>query len=465
MGMKKIRIAVIDDELITLQTVTNMLQVAGYSDVDTFDNISAFLDNLNKKKYDLVLLDLNLGDETSDIYIKDILRKNSNTVIVVITVTNSVQLAINCISKGAYDYMVKPCSAERLRNVLKYVEESATTCLKEKVLHYRSHPCFSKYITASESVFNLFEYVESLALTDNPVLIEGETGTGKEIMAGIIHNCSGREGKFLPVNVSGFDENVVNDTLFGHKKGAFTDADTKREGLVKLASGGTLFLDEIGELSEQSQIKLLRFIESKEYFPLGSDHPENSTARLIFATNKDLAEMVDKGTFRKDLYYRIKLHSVKLPPLRERVTDIEPLLDYFVKEACVRSSKDLMDIDPLVYSLMEKYDFPGNIRELKTMAYDIVTREDSSYISMKSIINTDVFLGSFNESKQDFTFGTDDNFENFIIGTFGEIPSLAEFESAYCRFALEYFGSQIDAAKALGVSRQTLARKMKNITK
>jgi DNA-binding NtrC family response regulator len=214
------------------------------------------------------------------------------------------------------------------------------------------------------------------------VLITGESGVGKELVAKAIHALSGLKGEFVPVNVAGLDDLLFSDTLFGHLKGAFTTAEEKRAGLIKKARGGTLFLDEIGDLSLVSQLKLLRMLQEKEYYPMGSDIPIETDTRIITATNQDLIRLMEKKEFRSDLYYRIQTHHIHIPPLRERTGDIPPLLEHFLEKAAAALGKKKPTPPREISSFLSGYRFPGNIRELESMVFDAVSNHRQKVLSL-----------------------------------------------------------------------------------
>jgi transcriptional regulator with PAS, ATPase and Fis domain len=219
-------------------------------------------------------------------------------------------------------------------------------------------------------------------MSPQPVLITGETGVGKELVAKAIHKLSQRKGAFVPINVAGLDDNVFADTLFGHKKGAFTGADQARGGLIEQASGGTLFLDEIGDLSAISQVKLLRLLQDGEFFPLGSDIVKHSDARMVVATNQNLQTLQESGKFRKDLYYRLCAHHTHIPPLRDRHNDLPVLVDHFLEKASKSLGKENPTLPGELFSLLSTYSFPGNIRELESMIFDAVSSHKSGELSL-----------------------------------------------------------------------------------
>jgi PAS domain S-box-containing protein len=243
--------------------------------------------------------------------------------------------------------------------------EDEITSLKKHLLtgELENKAAFSPIITKSKKMRAIFQYIESVAKSVNPVFMTGETGVGKELLARSVHQASGLKGEYVAVNIAGLDDNVFSDTLFGHRKGAYTGADKDREGLIVRAKGGTLLLDEIGDLSETSQVKLLRLLEDKTYYPLGADMPDKSNARIIACSNQDIERLIEEGGFRKDLYYRLCTHHIHIPPLHDRLEDIPLLLDHFLEEASASLNKNKPSIPSELVILLSNYNFPGNVRE------------------------------------------------------------------------------------------------------
>ena len=258
-------------------------------------------------------------------------------------------------------------------------------CLLGDSRHQRE--AFAEIITRDKAMGAVFRYVEAVAPSPYPVLITGETGTGKELVARAVHRLSARSGEFVAVNVAGLDDTMFSDTLFGHTKGAYTSADRPREGLITTAAEGTLFLDEIGDLAVASQVKLLRLLQDGAYHPLGADRPRQSRARIVVATNCDVLQAVNAGTFRKDLYYRLRTHHVQLPPLRERTGDLPLLVAHFVEKAALAVGKPTPTVPLALHQLLKSYCFPGNLRELEAMIVDAVARQRGRILSLESFKN------------------------------------------------------------------------------
>jgi DNA-binding NtrC family response regulator len=293
--------------------------------------------------------------------------------------------------EGAFDYLVKPVEeASVLAAVRKALDfnqlKRQNLALKERLLSstLERPEIFTPILTKSKAMLNLFRYLEAMAPSSQPILITGETGVGKELFALAVHQASGREGEFVPVNAAGLDDTVFSDTLFGHVKGAFTGAERNRGGLIEKAAQGTLFLDEIGDLHPSSQVKLLRLVEGGEYLPLGQDKVRISDARIVAATNQDLWELKRSKRFRTDLNFRLRSIHIHVPPLRERLEDLPLLIDHFLGQAAEELGKKRPTAPKELLSLLGAYRFPGNVRELKTMIFDAVGRHGAGVMSLKT---------------------------------------------------------------------------------
>lgn len=316
-----------------------------------------------------VLLDLGLPDLNGEDVLRRIKAEFPEVPVIIITALADLETAVRCMGLGAYDYIVKGADPRRLvasvrRSIDARRRAKEIEALRERMQSTTLHnpAAFSQIITDSEAVRSIFRFIEAVSTSDEPILIQGETGTGKELFAQAVHRASGTKGPFVATNLGGLDDHMVSDTLFGHIKGAFTGVNETRKGMISSAAGGTLFLDEIGELSQTSQVKLLRFLESREYHPLGSDVARKSDARIVAATNRNLASLVEEGRFRKDLLYRLSTYRVDIPPLRDRLEDLGILCAHLLgnkgAEAGVLVSEEALGV-------LQCYSFPGNIRELR----------------------------------------------------------------------------------------------------
>jgi DNA-binding NtrC family response regulator len=370
----------VDDEPQALDSFETALLLASINNIIRCQDSRDVMRLLSKQEIEVMLLDLSMphisGEELLSLVTKDF----PEIPVIIITGSNDVETAVACMKSGAFDYMVKPIEKSRLISGVKRAIElrelqRENRLLKAHVLFDQlEHPeAFSEIVTDSEAMRSIFQYIEAISNTSQPVLITGETGVGKELVARAIHKLSNRKGDFVPVNVAGLDDNIFADTLFGHKKGAFTGADQPRSGMIEQASGGTLFLDEIGDLSHSSQVKLLRLLQDGEFFPLGSDIVKHSDARVVVATNQNLQALQESGKFRKDLYYRLRAHHIHIPPLRDRYEDLPVLVDHFLEKASNALGKEKPIPPAELASLLATYSFPGNIRELESMIFDEVT--------------------------------------------------------------------------------------------
>lgn len=305
-------------------------------------------------------------------------------------------------------------------------------------------PAFSRIITRSPLMLGLFKAVERVARSPLAVLVAGESGVGKELVARAIHDLSRREGAFVPVNVAGLDDTLFADTLFGHLKGAYTEADSKRRGLVREADGGTLFLDEIGDVGPEAQVKLLRFLQEGEFYPLGSDKPDQSSARLVMATNADLLAKVREGSFRADLYYRLMIHYIAIPPLRERREDIPLLVEKFAETAAATLGRPAPKRLDGFLAAIEGWAFPGNVRELFSLVHGAMSWTEGGTLPA-------AYASDYIRSMEGKAISTDAK----------AATTLEEMTDRHIREALRRSGgNQSVAAMLLGISQSTISRRI-----
>lgn len=386
-------ILVIEDERYVRESLTAYLDDIGYQ-VLAAENGQVGLELFRSRQPDIVMTDLRMPVMDGFALVEAIAAESEFTPIVVLSGAGAIDEAVRAMRLGAWDYLSKPLvNFEELQITLERSLERAR--LKYELERLRSHlsagtlgneTAFSNIITASARMRAIFLYLESVAPSGQPVLITGETGTGKELIARAVHSLSGLSGPFVAINLAGLDDALTSDTLFGHQRGAYTGADRNRDGLIRQASGGTLFLDEIGDLSPGAQVKLLRLLQEGEYLPLGADKIERSEARIVVATHADLKSMMEQGTFRPDLYYRLCSHRVELPPLRDRPEDLPLLTAHFLKKAAARLGKPTPAAPAVLNSYLANYRFPGNIRELEAIIHDAVARSVSRNLSLESIV-------------------------------------------------------------------------------
>lgn len=458
-------ILLIDDDPVVLEISVTALECEGVKNILTLTDSRKTVQLLEDHHVSLIVLDLLMPHVSGLDLLPILIRDFPHIPVIVMTSSDDIETAVNCIKAGAADYITKPMDIERLLLSVEkalqlndlYTENQS---LREYLLNDRlEHPAaFDAIITNSKKMRSIFQYIEVIAKSDQPILITGETGVGKELVARAIGSLSGRKGAFVTVNAAGLDENMFSDTLFGHKKGAFTGADQSRDGLICTAASGTLFLDEIGDLNETSQIKLLRLIQEQEFYPVGSDVLKKTDARLIVATNQDLSTLIASGRFRKDLYYRLCAHHIQIPPLRDRREDIPALLDHFLEKASASLNKPKPAPSREVTALLSTYHFEGNVRELSAMVFDAVARFTSGLLTL------DCFTG---------LTGNDSNLSNTslavpskevdeaLYGFFGRFPTLKEMEDYLTSSAMSLTsGNQRSAALLLGIARQTLSKRL-----
>jgi DNA-binding NtrC family response regulator len=414
----------------------------------------------------VILMDLTMPHITGDQLLAELQVQCPGIPVVIITGNNELETAVHCMKIGAFDYILKPAEKNRLVTCLTRALEhreltNENMRLKERVLskHLENPAAFSKIVTADQQMKSIFQYAEAISKSSQPVLITGESGVGKELMADAIHTLSGRSGGFVPVNVAGIDDQAFSDTLFGHVKGAFTGADTLRQGLLTKAAGGTIFLDEIGDLAPESQVKLLRLIQEREYYPLGADLPKSTDAKIVVATNRELRSVQDAGSFRKDLYFRLTAHQIHIPPLRDRIGDLPLLLDHFFDEAARDFGKKKPAYPDELIVLLKNYHFPGNIRELRAMVFDALAGHQKKKISMsrfKDRIDRESEPGLKPNPTPEI--GTPAWFPDNA-----PLPTLAEANQALIEIALKRTDDNRSmAARLLGISRQRLLRHLKS---
>lgn len=460
-------IMIVDDEASILLAIDTTLQIAGINNTITCQDSRQVMDLMADQQIETILLDLNMPNIDGHRLLNDVRREYPDIPVIIVTGAVDVETAVRCIKAGAFDYIVKPVEADRLvtavNRALSFQElKRENQSLRRHMLHEDlEHPeVFKSIVTGNKKMLTIFHYVESIATTSQPVLIRGETGVGKELIARTIHELSGLNGKFVAVNAAGLDDTVFSDTLFGHVKGAFTGADMARGGLIEQANGGTLFLDEIGDLTQASQVKLLRLLQEGEYFALGSDAPRTANTRIIAATNQNLSELLNEGRFRKDLNYRLRTHRIYIPPLRERLDDIPMLLDHFLTLAASRLEKSKPVPPGELVPLLSAYAYPGNIRELEAMVFDAISRHRKGVLSLDSF-NIHIHGEC---SGGDVALTSGESLGDPPISFASRLPTIKEATNLLIEEAMRRNdGNQSRAARILGISQQALSKRLKNI--
>ena len=457
-------ILVVDDEEHILLAIDTALRMAGINNVMTCQDSREVTSLLQRHEAEVVLLDLTMPHIGGEELLTIINCEFPHIPVVIVTGSLDVETAVRCMKSGAFDYVVKPVEEARLiaavsRGIDFRELQRENVALKQHILSdaLEKPHLFEEVITINKKMYSIFQYIESIAQTSQPVLITGETGTGKELIAKAIHRASGRKGDLVAVNVAGLDDNMFSDTLFGHVKGAFTGATGARRGLVEKAAGGTLMLDEIGDLSVESQVKLLRFLQEGEYFPLGKDEPMQTQVRVVAVTNEDLFALKQEGRFRKDLYFRLQTHRIHIPPLRDRMEDIPLLAEHFLHTAAKALNRKKHPVPSGLPTLLATYSFPGNIRELEAMIFDALSRHKSGILSL------DIFRTHLAKELGD-RLTTSDSLPRQTDGIVfpRNLPTIKQMTKLLVGEAMNRAnGNQSVAGIMLGISQQALSKRLK----
>jgi DNA-binding NtrC family response regulator len=408
--------------------------------VECAENAKEALSILESRNFDIILADLKMPGMDGLEMQRRIRALNREAIVIIMTAFASVDSAVRALKDGAYDYITKPFDPDDLSHLIRNATKEITLKAENEALKKRviSLENVDDIIGRSPAMLKVLKEVESVAQSNASVIIAGESGTGKELIARAIHSNSPR--KYFPlvsVHCGALTESLLESELFGHEKGAFTGAMYNRKGRFEMADGGTIFLDEIATISTKMQIELLRVLETKSFMRVGGNKEISSDFRVICATNRDLKKMVEIGTFREDLYYRLNVVSLTVPPLRERVEDIPLLVDYFIKKYCTSMSRDIITIDPAALARLAELEFPGNVRELENMIERAIVIGNGKEIHLK-----------------DLPLGKD------IAGS--SVESLDDHEKKHIQQILGKYNWNISrSAKALKVDRVTLYNKIK----
>ncbi|MBG0776379.1 MAG: sigma-54-dependent Fis family transcriptional regulator [Desulfovibrionaceae bacterium] len=387
-------VLLIDDDQFACVTMGDCLRDFGYNVLEARGGAEG-LDIFARERPDAVLVDLRMKDIDGHQVLAAVKERSPDTPVLIISGAGDMQDVIRALRHGASDFLTKPLQDSALLDLalrraldVQDMRREHRSLARGFLSEGPRHPeAFDAFVTVCPRILRIFAYCEAVAAGSEPVLITGETGVGKEILARAIHRVSGLPGPFVAVNVAGLDEHAFSDTLFGHTKGAFTGATGGREGMIEQAARGTLFLDEIGDLPQVAQIRLLRVLQEREYHPLGADRPRPMTARVLAATNIAPGKLLREERFRNDFYYRLATHSLAIPPLRERPEDIPPLVRHFLDqaEACFR--KRVGPCPPDILGQLAAHPFPGNVRELRGTIFDAVVRSEPGRLSL-SVFDT-----------------------------------------------------------------------------
>ena len=448
-------IMVIDDEPLMRMTVQDALAAEGFG-VMTAETGRKGIDLFKNKHVDVLITDLRLPDMDGIEILKEVKAVNPAIQVILITGFGSIDSAVNAMKEGASDYLTKPFAMDELLLIIKRIlrmkqlEEENVSLRKKVEERYGLEGLVGK----SPQMLKLYELIETVAQTDTTVLISGESGTGKELAANAIHFQSPRKkGPFVKVNCAALPETLLESELFGHEKGAFTGALRQRKGRFEMADGGTLFLDEIGDISLGVQVKLLRVLQERQFERVGGNETLSVDVRLICATQKDLKDEIRKGAFREDLYYRLNVVPIALPPLRERREDVLLLADHFIDKFSKKMGKEITGLTGDAKTLLLKYPFPGNIRELENMLERAIALIKGKVIQAEDL--PDELCGQ-PSSIQDVC--------NRIRGSKPLASATKLFEKEYIQSVLEKTqGKKGQAADTLGISRKTLWEKIKEL--
>jgi DNA-binding NtrC family response regulator len=458
-------ILLVDDEELVLDSLCALLAEKGFDNTVPCRDGREVRGLLDRRKFSCVVLDVNMPHLPGTELLHAILQENPDMPVIMLTAVGEVDTAVRCMKTGAFDYILKPPEPTRLFTSLRHAVDQweirgENRRLRESLFSrsIKNPDVFASMVTRSPAMLDIFRYVEAIAPTSLPILITGETGTGKELMARAVHAASGRKEAFVGVNVAGLDDTLFSDTLFGHRKGAFTGAAADRDGMIAKAAQGTLFLDEIGDLSMESQIRLLRLLQEREYYPLGSDIPRTTDARFIFATNHDLESASLSGRFRKDLFYRLRSHQISIPPLREREGDILLLTDYFLEKTAREIGKKPPRPPRELYALLSAYHFSGNVRELEGILSDAVVRHESGVLSIRELkAELEKRCGGGSREGGKSIEGSEPN--PFV--SLETLPALRRVTQLLIDEAMRRSGgNQTLAAHLLGMSRTTLNKRL-----
>jgi two-component system, NtrC family, response regulator len=441
------RILVVDDQANVRKTYSMLLSANGHEVIQA-KNGQEGLELLTDDQVDLVISDIKMEPVDGMTLLRDGKKQYPDTEFLMVTGFSSVKDGVEAMKAGAYDYVTKQTNTEELLLLVdKAIEKrKLTERLRQLQVQVKGTDATTRIIGNAQELREVLSVVEKVAPTDTTVLLLGESGTGKELIAEAVHELSNRRNKnFVAVNCGAIPPNLEESTLFGHIKGAFTGAIANKDGLFKEADGGTIFLDEIGEMQLDTQAKLLRVLQNKQITRVGDSKPTHVDARVVAATNRDLKQMVDEGQFRKDLYYRLNVISLQLPPLRQRGEDVIELANYFAALLSERMNKPFAGCSPKLLEYLHSYSWPGNIRELQNIIERLVILSDGPLLDEKHL------------PKEIIHGQTSTN------GTAGvEELTLAEMERRYILDILErYDGQKSVVADKLGISTTTLWRKLK----
>ncbi len=449
----KSKILIVDDDHAHRIMLRTLIGGWGYQ-VSEADDGAVAINLVKEKSYDLVLMDVRMVRVSGLEALEQIKSYNPAIPVVIMTAYSSVETAVKALKQGAHDYLTKPLDFDKLKITLERAMEHTRLKEENRLLKESLGKHFDRrnLIGRSPAMINLLETVAQVAPSEATVLISGESGTGKEMIAGAIHfNSSRKNGAFVKLNCAAITETLMESELFGHEKGSFTGADRRKEGRFYQAHGGSLFLDEVSEMPLTMQVKLLRVLQEREITRVGGEDTLQVDVRLIAATNKNLAELIERGEFREDLYYRLNVVNLEIPPLRQRPEDIPLLAQHFLEMFAAKNHKEIKGFTPRALDCLIRYDWPGNVRELMNAVERTVVLSRSEYLSRKDF---STIPGSGPPDEKN----SPDPAEIDIYGT----QPLEEVEKATILNTLQTVGgNKSEAARRLGITRKTLHKKLK----
>jgi DNA-binding NtrC family response regulator len=443
---KKQSILIVDDEESQRLILSGYLKQKGYNIFEASSGMNA-LKIIDNNLIDIVLSDYKMPEMNGIELLNKIKEKNPEIAVVIITAFGTIEDAVKAMKEGAFDYLTKPVDLDELEFIIKRITERQQLISENKILREQllDRNKISGLVAYSEKMQNVLNTVLRVSESKATVLLRGESGTGKEILAKAIHYSSSRKDKpFIAVNCAALNENLLESELFGHEKGAFTGADKQRQGRFEIADGGTLFLDEIGDLPLSTQVKLLRVLQEEQFERVGGTQTISVDVRVITATNKNIEEFIKEGKFREDLYYRINVVTVSIPPLRERKDDIVHLINHFITKYIPESRKEKIEFSKEAMDSLMKYNYPGNIRELENIVHHSIVLARSEIISVSDL-------------PEQIKNVTSENFVQ-IINEYSSLPEQVEnLEKMLVINALKKTNNnQLQASKILGISERNL---------
>jgi two-component system response regulator PilR (NtrC family) len=453
MTENKPHIMVVDDELSMRELLEYMLTKEGYR-ITCAENGRTAVELLEKEQFDLLLCDIKLGDISGLDVLRASKKSNPDTVVILISAYASTETAVEAMNEGAYDYVPKPFNKDELMYTIAKALDLRTIEHEKKQLddQLKENLHYGLIVGNSPAMRHIYKLIQQVAKTKTNVLITGESGTGKELIAQAIHQESDRSDQpFVVINCGGIPETLMESELFGHKKGSFTGATQDKKGLFEIAHRGTIFLDEIGEISLPIQVKLLRAVQEKVFKPVGGNDDITVDMRIISATNKNLEKEVIAGAFREDLFYRLNVIEIKVPPLRERKADLRPLAQHFLEKYSREMGKEISKFSSYALDMLNKYDFPGNIRELENLLERSVALSTTNIILPDSLALS-VHKRRWIEGFEGRRFDLDDVARGVALDSI-----LEEIERAYLKKALDCCnGNKNKAAELLDISFRSL---------